>query len=89
MGDVIFVAARDVVLVHHDRAEHIARALGWRPESMVREQMAALPAMPPRPRQAPRTAARAPVVIMKTASWWRAACGWLGVVAGAMVFMRR
>ena len=33
LGDVIFVAARDVVLVHRERAEHIARALigraGW------------------------------------------------------------
>jgi hypothetical protein len=35
MGDVIFVAARGVVLVHRHRAEHIARALGWRPEAAV------------------------------------------------------
>jgi hypothetical protein len=28
LGDVIFVLARGVVLVHRQRAEHIARALG-------------------------------------------------------------
>jgi hypothetical protein len=32
LGDVVFIAARDVVLVHCERAEHIARALDVHPD---------------------------------------------------------
>jgi hypothetical protein len=33
------------------------------------------------------TDAELPVVISKAGSRWRAACGWLGIVAGAAVFV--
>jgi hypothetical protein len=89
LGDVVFVAARGVVLVHRYRAEHIARALGWRPESMVREQMVALPATATIRSPAPgiATAAKVPLVVVKPNSRWREACGWFGVLAGAAVFV--
>jgi hypothetical protein len=88
LGDVIFVTTRRVVLVHRDRAEHIARALGWRHEAAVPQQAFALPAMtipPPPPGIA--IAAKVPLVVAKTTSRWRAACGWLGIAAGAAVFV--
>jgi hypothetical protein len=76
-GDVVFVMERGVVLVHRDRAEHIARALDWRSEASVREQTFGLPAMtttrPPAPGIA--TAATSPLVIANASSRWRAACG--------------
>jgi hypothetical protein len=33
------------------------------------------------------TAAKAPIVIVNARSRWLAACGWLGIVAGATVFV--
>jgi hypothetical protein len=83
VGDVVFVAARGVVLVHRDRAEHIARALGWRPEVMVPERTMALPAMTTTRAPAPgiTTAAKLPLVVVTTISRWRSACGWLGILA--------
>jgi hypothetical protein len=90
LGDVIFVTERRVVLVHRDRAEHIARALGWRPGAMVREQAIALLAITTTRQPAPciaKTATRASVVIVTARSRWRAACGWLGILAGAAVFV--
>jgi hypothetical protein len=88
-ADVIFVTERRVVLVHRERAEHIARALGWRPEAAVPQQAFVLPAMtttrPPAPGIA--TAAKVPLVVVKTTSRWREACGWVGVLAGAAVFV--
>jgi hypothetical protein len=86
LGDVVFVAARGVALVHRERAEHIARALGWRPEAMVREQTIALPASTTAP-PGIATATKSPTVIVKANSRWRDACGWLGIVAGAVVFV--
>jgi hypothetical protein len=89
LGDVIFVTERRVVLVHRERAEHIARALGWRPEAVVPEPTFALPAMtttrPPAP--GPATVAKSPTVIVNAPRRWRTACGWLGIVAGAAVFV--
>jgi hypothetical protein len=89
LGDVVFVTARGVVLVDHDRAEHIARAFGWCPEAAVREQAFLLPAMttPLAPSPGIGTAAKAPIVIVNARSRWLAACGWLGIVAGATVFV--
>jgi hypothetical protein len=86
LGDVIFVTERRVVLVHRDRAEHIARALGWHHEAMVLEQSVALPARTPA-RPGIGTAAKAPIVVVKASSPWRAACGWLGIMAGGAVFV--
>jgi hypothetical protein len=79
LGDVVFVADRGVVLVHRERAEHIARALGDRPEAAVQDQAFALPA---------RTSVPAPEAEpLPLTSRWRSACGWLGIAAGTMVFM--
>jgi hypothetical protein len=94
-GDVIFVTERRVVLVHRDRAEHIARALGWRRQAAVPEQAFALPrtfALPPvtpAPPSAPVivTAVTSPIAMVKATSRWRTACGWLGIMAGAAVFV--
>jgi hypothetical protein len=88
LGDVVFVAARGVILVDRDRAEHIARALGWRPEVMVREQTFALQAMTTtRPPALGIATVKAPLVIANASSRWRAACGWLGIAAGVAVFV--
>jgi hypothetical protein len=80
-GDVFFVAARGVVLVHRDRAEHIARALGRRPQAAQRAEVIALPV-----RRADRPATAA-IVIGQHQSRRRVACGWLGIVAAAAVFV--
>jgi hypothetical protein len=89
LGDVVFVAARGVVLVHRDRAEHIARALGWRLEAAGPGRAFALPAMAPPSPQAPRigTATKSHTVIVNAPRRWRTACGWLGILAGAAVFV--
>jgi hypothetical protein len=94
LGDVIFVAARDVVLVHRERAEHIARALGGGPD-VAQLDLVPLPAStPPEPARlpAPRpvrqaTESKPPVVIGRTSSRWRHACGWLGIAAGAAILV--
>jgi hypothetical protein len=88
LGDVVFVAQRGVVLVHRERAEHIARALRWRPEATVPERAFALSTTPTRP-LAPdiATATKSPTVIVTAPSRWRTACGWLGILAGAAVFV--
>jgi hypothetical protein len=78
-GDVFFVAARGVVLVHRDRAEHIARALGGGPQAAQRAEVIALPV-----RRADRPATAA-IVIGQHQSRWRVASGWLGIMAGAAV----
>ena len=75
LGDVVFIAARDVVLVHCERAEHIARALDVPPD-VAQLDVIPLPAV----RQA-REVGTLP------SAHWRAACGWLGIVAGAVVFV--
>jgi hypothetical protein len=87
-GDVVFVTTRGIVLVHRERAEHIARALGWRPEAIARERAFALSTTPtPSPATGIATAAKVPAVIVNAPSRWRAACGWLGIVAGVTVFV--
>jgi hypothetical protein len=56
----------------------------------VREQAIALLAITTTRQPAPcnaRTATRASVVIVTARSRWRAACGWLGILAGAAVFV--
>jgi hypothetical protein len=93
LGDVAFVAARGVVLVHRERAEHIARALGQGAGIAVQDHVLALPT-PVRSarvdavrvlRQGAEPERRA--VIAEASSHWPTACGWLGIVAGAAVFV--
>jgi hypothetical protein len=93
MGDVVFVAARDVVLVHRERAEHIVRALGQSAGLAVLEHVLAVPTpVKSTPLRAVRvvrqeTAAEPRVMIEAASTRWRAACGWLGIAAGAAVFV--
>ena len=86
MEDVRFVLERSVVLVHRDRAEHIARTLLGSRDVLVLEDALVLPArtgvglvrLPPRQPQ--------PLFIERR-SRWRDILGWLGIVAGAAVFV--
>jgi hypothetical protein len=90
MGDVVFVAARGVVLVHRERAEHIARALGHGAGVTVQEHVLAVPTpVKLTPLRAGRQVAEAEprVVIGEASTRWRAACGWLGIMAGAAAFV--
>jgi hypothetical protein len=86
LGDVVFVEARGVVLVHRHWAEHIARALGWRPEMPARQQTFVLPSSTTAP-SGIATAPKSPLITVKATTPWRAACRWLGIVAGAAVFV--
>jgi hypothetical protein len=91
LGDVVFVSARGVVLVRLDRAEHVARALGARVEVMPLEPVAVLPAPAPVRRPAPLP----PPLLRSVSPWWPAPAstaaadvlGWLGILAGAAVFV--
>src|SRR5687767_10862419 len=89
LGDVLFVSARTVVLVHRQRAEHIVRALGGRIEVMPLEPVATLPVPAPLRRPAPPAPAarRRPLVASTGISRRRDVLGWLGIVAGAAVFV--
>jgi hypothetical protein len=91
-GDVRFVPSAEVVLVHAERAEHIARALLGGSDVLVLEEVLALPASTaPEPGRLASPLARAhahevepPSVISR--SRWRDILGWLGIGAGAAVF---
>jgi hypothetical protein len=66
-----------------------SRGLGWRPKAMLLEQTVALPAMtttrPPAPGIGAAT--KSPTFIPMAPSRSRAARGWLGIIAGAAVFV--
>jgi hypothetical protein len=94
LGDVRFVAGAAVVLVHRERARHIADALGAGPDVARLDELVARPAAAPREpvrRPAPsagglaRGAAR--TLIARITSRARAILGGLGIVAGAAVFV--
>jgi hypothetical protein len=90
LGDVVFVAARGIVLVHRERAEHIARALGGRGEVMPLQLVATLPLAAPL--RLPATPAPAPTPGLQelaagTGGRRRDVLGWLGIMAGAAVFI--
>jgi hypothetical protein len=86
-GDVVFVADRAVVLVHRERAEHIARALGHDATVGLVEAAVALP-VSVRPTRLPASSVvHRETTAASTLTRWRAACGWLGIVAGAAVFV--
>ena len=89
-GDVVFVPARGVVLVHRERAEHITRELGLAARdakgfaSLPRLQAAPLP----RPRAvAPRRRVPPTPISSHSPSRWDDVRGWAGLVAGAAVFV--
>jgi hypothetical protein len=91
LGDVIYVCARGVVLVHRERAEHIARVLGppregarlVQPVLLSAPEPVRLPA-PPAPASASE---RQPLVASTGFSRHRDMLGWLGISAGAAVFV--
>jgi hypothetical protein len=93
LGDVRFVSDAGGVLVHRERAEHISRALLGGSNALVLEEVRALTT-----RTAPATARLAsslvvghapasPLEIFNARSRWRDILGWLGIVAGAVVFV--
>ena len=53
----------------------------------MRERSVALPAMTTTPARGIATAATSHTVIVTAPSRWRAACGWLGIVAGVAVLV--
>ena len=84
-GDVKF--SGDAVFVHRARAEHIVRTLLGAREVLLLEAALALPASPgvggtrvtpPQPR---------PLVMKRRGTRWRDIRGWLGILAGAAVFV--
>jgi|KBSSwiStaDraftv2_1062776.scaffolds.fasta_scaffold96882_3 hypothetical protein len=87
MGGVVFVAARGVVLVHRERAEHIARMLLGGRNVQLLDDALALPARPGvRAMRVPPPQHR-PLVVKRSSTRWRDIVGWLGIVAGAAVFV--
>ncbi len=72
LDDVLFLLDAGIVLVHRVRAAHIVRALA---------AVSLAPA--PRPCGNPHV----PVADTATTSRWREICGWLGITAGAAVFV--
>jgi hypothetical protein len=89
-GDVIFVPARRVVLVHRERAEHITRELGI----VARDAKVFAPPPRLRPAPLPRPRAVAPLgrvplapIDSQSPSRWDDVRGWAGLVVGAAVFV--
>jgi hypothetical protein len=75
-GDVVFVAARGVVLVHRHRAEHVANALA----AVARERITS-------PTPSPCRRAQAQTMTARSSSGRRDVLAWLGIVAGAAVYV--
>jgi hypothetical protein len=94
-GAVRFIPIARVVLVHRTRARHIAEALGAGPEIERLEALVTLPAparpepgpLPPPSAVDPAGQAPTPAVTTRTTRCWRDVVGWLGMVAGAAVFL--
>ena len=84
-GDVRF--SGDTVLVHRERAEHIVRTLLGGRDVLLLEDALALSVRTgvgvmrlPQPQPQP-------LIIKRSSTRWRDLWGWLGVVAGAAVFV--
>ena len=95
LGDVRFVPSAEVVLVHRERAEHIAEVLFGGRDVVLLERVLALPAKPPF--EPPRPPASSDgghtrgvppaAIISKGARRWRHALGWLGIAGAAAGFV--
>ena len=83
---MIFISARGVVLVHRERAEHIARALGHGAAGLV-EAAVALPVSVGPTRVPASSVVHRQTTAALTLTRWRTACGWLGIAAGTAVFV--
>jgi hypothetical protein len=86
LGDVIFIAARGVVLVHRERAEHIARALRAHSEVILTLPTRTFPELRLLPPPSAVREVEPPLIRIPTGRW-RGILGWLGIVAGAVVFV--
>jgi hypothetical protein len=82
-GDVLFVAARGVVLVHRERAQHIAEALG------AGRDVARLEGPVPEPMCLPARCAAGPArpSVVAVTSRWPEMLGTLGILLGAAVLV--
>jgi hypothetical protein len=90
LGHVRFDPAAGVVLVHGHRAEHIVTVLGAGEEIAPPQERLAPPATMPLAPAAPGASAHpVPSATVRTprASRSRTVLGWLGLVAGAAVFV--
>ena len=85
---MVFVVARSVVRIHRERAEHIVRThLGYR-DVLVPEDALAMPTktginivrQPPQAQQ---------LVIEPGRVRWHHILGWIGILAGAALFVGR
>jgi hypothetical protein len=91
-GHVVYVPARVAVLVHRERAEHVARALGADADLVRLELAFSLPAREPvrRPPSPAPAAAPAPQPLAAGMEVSRRRghemLGWLGILAAAVVF---
>jgi len=94
LGDVVFISARGVVLVHRERAEDIAVVLLGGRDVLLLEDALALPArtppepvrLPPLPAAGPGREAQALAPDTRTRRW-RDFRGWLGLTAGVAVLV--
>jgi hypothetical protein len=85
-GDVVFVAARGVVLVHRHRAEHVANALA----AVARERITSptpSPVLATPPATSTCRRAQAQTMTARSSSGRRDVLAWLGIVAGAAVYV--
>jgi hypothetical protein len=87
-GDVVFVSARGVVLVHRHRAEHVASALAAVAGELIPPRPPApLPVLGTSPAAATCRPAQAHATSARLSGGRRDVLAWLGIVAGAAVYV--
>jgi len=94
VGDVIFVPSAHVVLVHRERAEHIADLLGGR-DGVLLEEVLALSArtgigvvrLPVARDRGHASEVEPPAVVMQASSRWRHVLGWFGIAASVATYV--
>ncbi len=90
-----FLPEAGVVLVHRERAEHVVRALGSVTSVVLLEEVldppppltAPEPVRRPPPSAADPSRESQPLAAGTRTTRWRDILGWLGIVAGAVVFV--
>lgn len=87
LGDVLFMPEADTVLVHRERAEHIAQTLFGGRDVLVLEDALALPARTGTNVRRQPPSQPQPLVIERGSARWRDILGWIGIVAGAAMFV--